>query len=119
MDKPKAVAAAAHKLARMIYAMLTKGKDFTDQGQDYCVFPAGVRELRAASRVQAVLAGPEPLDLRGREERHSGGGHVVDSGSQAVALPEPGGGVGRGCDRVDDGGGAGLGLAIQVDGGRG
>jgi transposase len=35
MDKPKAVAAAAHKLARLIYAMLTKGQAYTDQGQDY------------------------------------------------------------------------------------
>jgi transposase len=35
MDKPKAVAAAAHKLARLIYAMLTKGAEYTDQGQDY------------------------------------------------------------------------------------
>ena len=35
MDKPKAVTAAAHKLARLIYFMLTKGEEYTDQGQDY------------------------------------------------------------------------------------
>ncbi len=35
MDKPKAVTAAAHKLARLIYAMLTKGQAYLDQGQDY------------------------------------------------------------------------------------
>jgi transposase len=35
MDKPKAVAAAAHKLARLIYTMLTKGEEYTDQGQEY------------------------------------------------------------------------------------
>lgn len=35
MDKPKAVAAAAHKLARLIYSLLTKGEEYTDQGQDY------------------------------------------------------------------------------------
>lgn len=35
MDKPKAVNAAAHKLARLIYTMLTKGEEYTDQGQDY------------------------------------------------------------------------------------
>lgn len=35
MDKPKAVTATAHKLARLIYAMLTKGQEYTDQGQDY------------------------------------------------------------------------------------
>jgi len=35
MDKPNAVTAAAHKLARLIYTMLTKGEEYTDQGQDY------------------------------------------------------------------------------------
>jgi transposase len=35
MDKSKAVTAAAHKLARLIYTMLTKGEEYTDQGQDY------------------------------------------------------------------------------------
>ena len=35
MDKPKAVTAAAHKLARLIYTMLTRGSEYTDQGHDY------------------------------------------------------------------------------------
>ena len=35
MDKTKAVTAAAHKLARLIYAMLTKGEEYTDPGQEY------------------------------------------------------------------------------------
>ncbi len=35
MDKGKAVTAAAHKLARLIYAMLSKGEEYTDAGQDY------------------------------------------------------------------------------------
>ena len=35
MDKPTAVTAAAHKLARLIYTLLTKGEEYTDQGQDY------------------------------------------------------------------------------------
>jgi len=35
MDKAKAVTAAAHKLARLVYTMLTKGEEYTDQGQDY------------------------------------------------------------------------------------
>lgn len=35
MDKAKAVTAAAHKLARLFYAMLTRGQEHTDQGQDY------------------------------------------------------------------------------------
>ncbi|MBC8751789.1 MULTISPECIES: IS110 family transposase [Paraburkholderia] len=35
LDRPKAITATAHKLARLIYAMLTKGGEFIDQGQDY------------------------------------------------------------------------------------
>ena len=35
MDRAKAVTAAAHKLARLIYAMLTKGEEYTDRGQEY------------------------------------------------------------------------------------
>jgi transposase len=35
MDKGKAVTAAAHKLARIIYALLTKGQAYVDQGQEY------------------------------------------------------------------------------------
>jgi len=35
MDKPKAITAAAHKLARLVYTMLTKGQEYTDQGQQY------------------------------------------------------------------------------------
>lgn len=35
MDKPKAITAAAHKLARIIYTMLTQGQAYVDAGQDY------------------------------------------------------------------------------------
>lgn len=35
MDKPKAVTAVAHKVARLIYAMLAKGDEYTDCGQAY------------------------------------------------------------------------------------
>jgi len=49
MDKPKAVTAAAHKLARLIYSMLTKGEAYTDQGQDYF-------EERYRQRVMRQLA---------------------------------------------------------------
>lgn len=35
LDRPKAITATAHKLARLIYTMLTKGTEYTDQGQDY------------------------------------------------------------------------------------
>ena len=50
MDKPKAVTAAAHKLARLIYIMLTKGQDYTDQGQDYYEQRYRERVLRALSQ---------------------------------------------------------------------
>ena len=33
MDKPRAVTACAHKLARLIYTMVTKGEEYVDQGQ--------------------------------------------------------------------------------------
>jgi len=32
MDKPRAVTAAVHKLARLIFAMLTHGQEYTDRG---------------------------------------------------------------------------------------
>jgi transposase len=35
LDKPKAITATAHKLARLIYTMLTKGTEYADKGQDY------------------------------------------------------------------------------------
>jgi hypothetical protein len=34
LDKSKAITATAHKLARLIYAMLTKGSEYVDRGQD-------------------------------------------------------------------------------------
>jgi len=49
MDKPKAVTAAAHKLARLVYMMLTKGQEYTDAGQQYY-------EERYRQRVVANLA---------------------------------------------------------------
>ena len=55
MDKPKAVTAAAHKLARVIYAMLTKGEAYTDQGQDYYEERYRERVLRALSQRAAKL----------------------------------------------------------------
>ena len=50
MDKPKAVTAAAHKLARLIYTMLTKGEEYTDQGQDYYEERYRERVLRQMSQ---------------------------------------------------------------------
>ena len=55
MDKPKAVTAAAHKLARLIYTMLTSGQEYTDQGQDYDEERYRKRVLRALSQRAAKL----------------------------------------------------------------
>jgi len=35
LDRPKAITATAHKLARLIYTLLTKGTEYLDRGQDY------------------------------------------------------------------------------------
>jgi transposase len=35
LDKAKAITATAHKLARLIYTLLTKGSEYVDRGQDY------------------------------------------------------------------------------------
>ena len=35
MDKPSANTAVAHKLARMVYFMLTRGEEFVDKGQQH------------------------------------------------------------------------------------
>jgi hypothetical protein len=48
---PCAVTAAAHKLARLIYTMLTKGQEYTDQGQEY--YEARYRERGASGAVAA------------------------------------------------------------------
>ncbi|WP_414694376.1 IS110 family transposase [Paraburkholderia sp.] len=50
MDKPKAITAVAHKLARLIYTMLTKGEEYTDQGQDYYEERYRERVLRQLSQ---------------------------------------------------------------------
>lgn len=47
--------AAAHKLARLIYTMLTKGQEYTDQGQDYFEERYRERVLRALSQRAAKL----------------------------------------------------------------
>lgn len=55
MDKPKAVTAAAHKLARLIYTMVTKGEEYTDQGQDYYEARYRDRVLRQLSQRAQTL----------------------------------------------------------------
>jgi|GEM_PF-2012314 len=64
IDKPKAVAAAAHKLARLIYTMLTQG--------------GGIRGPRAGLLRGALPpAGPAPAVHAGGKARHENGGYRV------------------------------------------
>ena len=35
MDRPKAITATAHKLARLVYFMLTRGQAYVEAGQQY------------------------------------------------------------------------------------
>ena len=65
MDKPKAVTAAAHKLARLIYTMLTRGEEYTDRGQQYYedrFRERVVRQLakRARELGMELVANPQP-----------------------------------------------------------
>jgi transposase len=64
MDKAKAVTAAAHKLARLVYAMLTKGQEYTDRGQDYFeerYRQRAVRQLQRRASQLGMLVVPAVL----------------------------------------------------------
>ena len=55
LGSPKAITAAAHKLARIIYSMLRHGQNYVDQGADYYENQYRQRALRAAQRPAAQL----------------------------------------------------------------
>ena len=55
MDKPRANTATAHKLARMVYFMLTRGETFVDQGQDRYEHQQRERSIAALKRRAAAL----------------------------------------------------------------
>ena len=55
MDKPKANTATAHKLARMVYFMLTRGEEFVDQGQRRYEEQQRQRSIAALKRRAAAL----------------------------------------------------------------
>ncbi|MHB1670314.1 IS110 family RNA-guided transposase [Thiomonas sp.] len=55
MDKPRANTAVAHKLARMIYFMLTRGEDYVDQGQQRYEEQQRQRSIAALKRRAADL----------------------------------------------------------------
>jgi len=55
MDKPRANTATAHKLARMVYFMLTRGEAFVDQGQQSYEEQQRARSIAALKRRAAAL----------------------------------------------------------------
>ena len=55
MDKPRSNTATAHKLARMVYFMLTRGEAYVDQGQQHCDEPQIERSIAALKRRAAAL----------------------------------------------------------------
>jgi transposase len=55
MDKPRANTAVAHKLARMVYFMLTRGEDYVDQGQQHYEEQQRQRSIAALRRRAADL----------------------------------------------------------------
>lgn len=55
MDKPRANTATAHKLARMVYFMLTRGEAFVDQGQQRYEEQQRQRSVAALRRRAASL----------------------------------------------------------------
>jgi transposase len=55
MDKPRANTAVAHKLARMLYFMLTRGEAFVDQGQKQYEEQQRQRSVAALKRRAAAL----------------------------------------------------------------
>ena len=55
MDKPQANTAVAHKLARMVYFMLTRGEAFVDKGQHHYEEQQRQRSIAALRRRAAAL----------------------------------------------------------------
>jgi transposase len=55
MDKPRANTAVAHKLARMVYFMLTRGEAFVDKGQQHYEEQQRQRSIAALKRRAAAL----------------------------------------------------------------
>jgi transposase len=55
MDKPQANTATAHKLARMVYFMLTRGESFVDEGQQRYEDQQRGRSIAALKRRAAAL----------------------------------------------------------------
>lgn len=50
LDAPRALKATAHQLARLIYAMLTRGEEYVDQGLEQFEAHKRERQLRSLNR---------------------------------------------------------------------
>ena len=61
MDKPRANTAVAHKLARLVYFMLTRGEAFVDQGQQLYEEQQRQRSIGALKRRAKALGGVDPV----------------------------------------------------------
>ena len=55
MDKPRANTAVAHKLARIIFLMLTRGEAYVDKGQEHYEEQQRQRSIAALQRRAANL----------------------------------------------------------------
>lgn len=55
MDKPRANTAVAHKLARMVYFMLTRGEDYVDQGRQHYEEQQRLRSIASLKRRAALF----------------------------------------------------------------
>ncbi len=55
MDKPRANTAVAHKLARMVYFMLTRGEEYVDQGRQHYEEQQRQRSVASLQRRAALL----------------------------------------------------------------
>jgi hypothetical protein len=55
MDKPRASTATAHKLARMVYFMLTRGEAYVDMGQQHYEEQQRQRSIAALKRRATAL----------------------------------------------------------------
>jgi transposase len=70
MDKPRANTAVAHKLARMVYFMLTRGEAFVDQGQQHYEEQQRQRSIAALRRRASALGFQITPDTK-RPENHA------------------------------------------------
>ena len=55
MDKPRANTAVAHKLARMVFMMITRGEAYVDQGQQRYEAQQRQRSVTALKRRAAAM----------------------------------------------------------------